>query len=278
MIVLTLVGLVAVAGLLPAGVLAQAEPVPTPETEPGETPTAEADADSDSDADDADVDAPEIEVEYDEGVITVEDDAGPVSNVTVTVTAENETYTGTYTTDENGTVVLPVGDAASNESLTIATTVDGVIIEETVVVDEDREFVVGGEGSDADDAAPVERIPFGQRVSMFVDSLLGGSSGNGSIGQAISEFVRANNPSSDRGNAGEAGVDGRERAANATQNGTDTRANAPDRPNTSGGDRSPPSKTPSNTVTDGADESDADEKKDRQRGNGRGNDAPRPLR
>lgn len=276
MIVLTLVGLVAVAGLLPAGVLAQAEPVPTPETEPGETPTA--DADGDSDAGDADTDAPEIEVEYDEGVITVEDDSGPVSNVTVTVTAENETYTGTYTTDENGTVVLPVDDAASNESLTIATTVDGVVVEETVAVGEEREFVVSGADSNAGDAAPVERIPFGQRVSMFVDSLLGGSNGNGSIGQAISEFVRANNPSADRGNAGEAGVDGRERAANATQNGTDTRANAPDRPNTSGGDRSPPSKTPSNTVTDGADESDADEKKDRQRGNGRGNDAPRPLR
>ena len=36
-------------------------------------------------------------------------------------------------------------------------------------------------------------VPFGQRVSLFVQQLLQ-QDGNASVGQAVSDFVRANNP------------------------------------------------------------------------------------
>lgn len=253
--------------MIPAGVMAQEEPIPTPTptAEPTETPTEEAAEDDSTEVDDADeADAEEseseVEIEYDEGVITVEGAEGPVSNVSVTVTSENGTYTGEYTTDENGTVVLDVGEDADEEALSITTTVDGETVEETATV--------GGE--------PEMPLSFGQRVSMFVQSLLGDEDREGGIGQALSEFVRSNNPGADRGNAGEAGAEGREKAEKAKQNGKDRAGeNAPERPERperAGGDESAP-EPPDNDAEDDDDASD-----DRQRGNDRAGERPNPRR
>ena len=108
-----------------------------------------------------------------------------VENASVTVTAlNNSSYAGegTYTTDANGTVSLSAPEenvtvevTAEKENATASTTVDLVATE-----DEEPEF-----------------DNFGQRVSWFVNNLLGDDGAEGGIGEAVSDFVTSNNPSND---------------------------------------------------------------------------------
>ena len=138
-------------------------------------------------------------------VIVVEDENGSVEGATVTVSAveetddENETPTetatetptptendtsdnetddgyegtGTYTTDADGTVEIPAPDEGVRLQISVEagnrTTTSEVTMNDGV------------------------GVPFGQRVSLFVQQLLQ-QDGNASVGQAVSDFVRANNP------------------------------------------------------------------------------------
>ena len=101
-------------------------------------------------------------------------------------TTDNETdggYAGegTYTTGADGTVELPAPD-------------DGVRLQVSVDAGDrtttSEVTVNGGVG-----------VPFGQRVALLVQQLLQGD-GNVIIGQAMSEFVRGNNPGNAPADAG----------------------------------------------------------------------------
>jgi hypothetical protein len=139
-------------------------------------------------------------------VITVSDDNGTVEGATVTVdtvdddaevnetsevyetseaneTTDDATYqgTGTYETDGNGTVTVP----APEETV------------ELVITVEDGDRTTTSEVR----ANPGVGVPFGQQVQAFVQELLSSDS-NESIGQQVSEFVRANNPGNAPDDAG----------------------------------------------------------------------------
>jgi archaellum component FlaG (FlaF/FlaG flagellin family) len=117
--------------------------------------------------------------------VTITQNDTAVENATVTVAAlNNGTYAGDgeYVTDANGSVALP----APEENLSVEVVAEkgnasGSTTAELVAVeDEEQEF-----------------DSFGQRVSWFVHSLLGDEGGEGGIGDAVSEFVKSNNPSND---------------------------------------------------------------------------------
>lgn len=124
-----------------------------------------------------------VEVAQDGGdvTVTVTGNGTAVENATVTVTALNNTSyagDGEYATDANGTVSLP----APEENVTVEVTAtkgdaSGSTTADLVAVEEEPEFE-----------------NFGDRVSWFVHSLLGG---DGGIGDAVSEFVKNHNPSND---------------------------------------------------------------------------------
>jgi hypothetical protein len=183
-------------------------------------------------------------------LVVVEDENGSVEGATVTVTAgetdddaddnetedeetvednetdsDNETTyegTGTYTTDANGTVELPAPD-------------DGVRLN-IVVEDGNRTTsadVTLNEGT---------TVPFGQRVSGLIQQILQ-DDGNASVGEAIAEFIRGNNPGNapesagppeDRGN----GSDGE--PGPPDDRGPDGEQGPPDRDNGSDTEQDPP--------------------------------------
>lgn len=126
-----------------------------------------------------------IEVAQDGGdvTVTVTGNGTAVENATVTVTAlNNSSYAGDgeYATDANGTVSLP----APEENVTVDVTAtkgdaSGSTTADLVAVEEEPEFE-----------------NFGDRVSWFVHSLLGGDM-EGGIGDIVSEFVKNHNPSND---------------------------------------------------------------------------------
>ena len=174
-------------------------------------------------------------------LVVVEDENGSVEGATVTVSAEetedaddetddNETSdddvedngtsddseteyegAGTYTTDANGTVELPAPD-------------DGV------------QLNIGVEDGNRTTSANVTldegaTVPFGQRVSGLVQQILQ-DDGNTSVGQAVAEFVRGNNP----GNAPESAGPPEDRG-----NGSDAEQGPPeDRGNGSDAEQGPP--------------------------------------
>ena len=174
-------------------------------------------------------------------VIVVEDENGSVDGATVTVSAidetddENETTdsetddgyegTGTYTTGADGTVEIPAPDegirlqisaGAGNRTTTSEVTAnDGV------------------------------GVPFGQRVSLLVQQLLQ-QDGNVSVGQAVSDFVRANNPGNAPEDAGPPedagnGSDAERGPPEDASNGSDGENGPPeDAGNGSDGERGPP--------------------------------------
>lgn len=114
--------------------------------------------------------------------VTANDTA--VENATVSVTAlDNSSYAdaGEYVTDANGTVSL----SAPEENVTVEVSAQKGNASDSITVD-----LVAVEGEDP------EFDSFGQRVSWFVHSLLGDDT-DGGIGQAVSEFVKSNNPSND---------------------------------------------------------------------------------
>ena len=179
-------------------------------------------------------------------LVVVEDENGSVEGATVTVSAEetedaddktddnetsddeednemsddNETSddseteyegAGTYTTDANGTVELPAPD-------------DGVRLDVEV---EDGNRTTSADVTLNDGTT----VPFGQRVSRLIQQLLQ-DDGDTSVGQAIAEFVRGNNP----GNALESAGPPEDRG-----NGSDAERGPPeDRGNGSDGERGPP--------------------------------------
>ena len=139
-------------------------------------------------------------------VVVVEDENGSVDGATVTVSAVEETddeeetgnettgdkttddetddgYAGegTYTTGANGTVELPAPD-------------DGVRLQ--VSVDAGNRTTTS-EVTVNDGVG----VPFGQRVALLVQQLLQGD-GNVTVGQAVSEFVRGDDPGNAPADAG----------------------------------------------------------------------------
>ena len=157
-------------------------------------------------------------------------------NETDSETADTETdggYAGegTYTTGADGTVELPAPD-------------DGVRLQVSVDAGDrtttSEVTVNGGVG-----------VPFGQRVALLVQQLLQGD-GNVIVGQAMSEFVRGNNP----GNAPESAGPPEDRG-----NGSDAEQGPPeDRGNGSDAEQGPPE--------DRGNGSDAEQGPPEDRGNG----------
>jgi hypothetical protein len=111
------------------------------------------------------------------------------TNETVEETNEtdtNETETnvsigGTYETDANGTVTLDAPSTGVRVSVTA--TVDNRTASTTTTL------YAAGEDDETD--------AFGQRVQAFVHELLASGDSGPGIGQAVSEFVTANNPGAD---------------------------------------------------------------------------------
>jgi hypothetical protein len=116
--------------------------------------------------------------------VTVTENGSTVENATVTVATDgNYSGTGEYETDEDGTVTLP----APNETVTVdvTATADNETAETTVTLEAEEEAE--------------EPMNFGQRVSSFVQGLLGDEDREGGIGQQVSEFAKENNPGKGNG-------------------------------------------------------------------------------
>jgi len=137
-------------------------------------------------------------------VIVVEDENGSVDGATVTVSAvdetddENETDENETTdneTDENETTDSETDDGYEGTG-TYTTGADGTV--EIPAPDEGvrlQIFVEAGNRTTTSEVTANDGVgvPFGQRVSLLVQQLLQ-QDGNVSVGQAVSDFVRANNP------------------------------------------------------------------------------------
>jgi len=141
-------------------------------------------------------------------VIVVEDENGSVEGATVTVSAveetddENETptETATETPTENETSDNETSDNETDDGYegtgTYTTGADGTV--EIPAPDEGVRLQISVEAGNRTTTSEVTMndgvgVPFGQRVSLFVQQLLQ-QDGNASVGQAVSDFVRANNP------------------------------------------------------------------------------------
>jgi hypothetical protein len=141
-------------------------------------------------------------------VIVVEDENGSVEGATVTVSAveetddENETptETATETPTENETSDNETSDNETDDGYegtgTYTTGADGPV--EIPAPDEGVRLQISVEAGNRTTTSEVTMndgvgVPFGQRVSLFVQQLLQ-QDGNASVGQAVSDFVRANNP------------------------------------------------------------------------------------
>jgi len=111
--------------------------------------------------------------------IAVTREGEPVENATVRVLGGGDAIAvGPYTTDADGTVVLPAPD--STVTVTIEAVENGFAGRRTVTLHAQR-----GHG------APF--TPFGQRVSAYVDSLLTGDVPE-PLGRLVAAFVTAENP------------------------------------------------------------------------------------
>ncbi|WP_224448122.1 hypothetical protein [Haloprofundus salilacus] len=195
-----------------------------------------------------------------EATVSVTENSTAVNNTTVNVVTDgNYSGVGNYTTGENGSVSLP--EPEENVTITVTATTDNDSVTTTATL------------TVADD----EPMSFGQRVSSFVQSILGDEDREGGIGQIVSEYVRGNNPgkadenrpdhagppedkgpNADRGNQSKAG--------NGSGNGADK---GEDHPGNANG------KNASDESGDGddVDTKDSDEKRGNN-GNGNGNDSP----
>ena len=128
--------------------------------------------------------------------VTVTDDTATVENATVNVTVDDENVTyeaaGTYVTDENGTVGLSVPEETVN--VTISATYENRTA--------DKRVTLAAETED-DDA---QDVPFGQRVSAFLQALFGASDDDRSVGERVAGFVTSNNPGNPPAHAGPGSV------------------------------------------------------------------------
>ncbi|WP_157972689.1 DNA primase [Haloprofundus halophilus] len=115
-----------------------------------------------------------------EATVDVTENGTAVPNATVEVAENgndsNYSGVGNYTTGENGSVSLP--EPEENVSVTVTATADNESVNTTTTLT----------------VADEEPTAFGQRVSSFVQSVLGNEDREGGIGQIVSEFVRGNNP------------------------------------------------------------------------------------
>ena len=146
-------------------------------------------------------------------VIVVEDENGSVEGATVTVSAVEETDDENETSD-NETTETPTetatetptpteNETSDNETDdgyegtgTYTTGADGTV--EIPAPDEGVRLQISVEAGNRTTTSEVTMndgvgVPFGQRVSLLVQQLLQ-QDGNVSVGQAVSDFVRANNP------------------------------------------------------------------------------------
>ena len=172
-------------------------------------------------------------------LVVVEDENGSVEGATVTVTAEG-TEDADNETEENETEDdnLEENETEDEETVNGNETED----EETV---EDNET-----DSDNENTYEGTTVPFGQRVSGPIQQLL--QDDDTSVGEAIAEFIRGNNP----GNAPESAGPPEDRG-----NGSDARQGPPeDRGNSSDAERGPPE--------DRGNSSDAERGPPEDRGNG----------
>ncbi len=133
--------------------------------------------------------------------VSVLADGEAAENVSVEVElvdAENTTHggTGSYETDENGTVELPAPD----ETVDVAITASYNGAEETVVATL--------AGIDAID----DELPFGQQLQQFKATL----DNDSHTGHAIASWVTDNNPGNAPDHAGPNGVSGHERTTGAS--------------------------------------------------------------
>ena len=112
----------------------------------------------------------------------ITDEPADGATVNVTTVDENASYagTGSYTADANGSVPLPAPDEPVE--VTIAAEAGGMQDEEVVTL------------QNASTVREQEDLPFGAQVSAFVHNLLAGFDEDGNLGQAVSEWVRENNP------------------------------------------------------------------------------------
>ena len=141
-------------------------------------------------------------------VIVVEDENGSVEGATVTVSAVEETDDENETSDNETTETPTENDTSDNETSdnetddgyegtgTYTTGADGPV--EIPAPDEGVRLQISVEAGNRTTTSEVTMndgvgVPFGQRVSLFVQQLLQ-QDGNASVGQAVSDFVRANNP------------------------------------------------------------------------------------
>jgi hypothetical protein len=112
--------------------------------------------------------------------VEVTENGTAVENATVEVSADgNYSGEGTYLTNENGTVELPL----PTENVTVAVTATFEGEEATTTATLSAEFTE-------------EAKNFGQAVERFIESLRAAGF-NGPLGRIVSEFVTTNNPSND---------------------------------------------------------------------------------
>ena len=147
-------------------------------------------------------------------VIVVEDENGSVDGATVTVSAVDETDEENETDDENETDEETIDNETTDNETdenemtdnetddgyegtgTYTTGADGTV--EIPAPDEGVRLQISAEAGNRTTTSEVTAndgvgVPFGQRVSLLVQQLLQ-QDGNVSVGQAVSDFVRANNP------------------------------------------------------------------------------------
>ena len=146
----------------------------------------------------------------DDTVVTVSDGNETIENASVIVKTvdENASYAGTgnYTTDENGTVDLPVPE--TNVTVEVTTEHEGESASTT---------------ADLTARADAEAESFGQMVRSFIASI---DDRAGGIGSEVSEYVTENNPSN---------------ATDSPANASDTDHGPPDHAGDDGdGDQGPP--------------------------------------
>ena len=174
------------------------------------TVSAEETEDADDETDDNETSGDDVE-DNETSDDDVEDNETADDNETSGDSETEYEGAGTYTTDANGTVELPAPD-------------DGVRLDVEV---EDGNRTTSANVT-LDEGATV---PFGQRVSGLIQQILQ-DDGNTSVGQAVAEFVRGNNP----GNAPESAGPPEDRG-----NGSDAEQGPPeDRGNGSDAEQGPP--------------------------------------
>lgn len=150
-------------------------------------------------------------------------DVAENATVNVSTVDANDTYvgTGSYTTDANGTVVLPAPDEPVQ--VTVEASVSGLSGQTTIEL-------VNASRIDED-----EGDAFGARVSAYVHELLGDREPGTGIGGTLADWVTANNPGNAPDHAGPKDDTGRPDHAGPSADGEDDDRGRPDHAGGNGG-------------------------------------------